>query len=331
MNDIKRVAGLDSLRFVLAFIVLLYHTGYSHVYSIIDRNTIIGKVTSAGLDTLFNGPAAVVVFFIISGFCIHYPNRKQQNIKIIQFYCKRFIRILLPIIICYIVLKLYGKKHSPFTNFVGWSIMCELIYYIIYPFIFYFLRFINLYLLLILSLSLSFYWVWSVNPYAFMYPSYGILGNAILGLPCFIIGMVLATISKRERYMFLKNIFLVRILIFLLSNLCFSFMLHLKVGFPWTLNIFALFAFLWLNHEILHYKSKLPAKLVEHAGKWSYSLYLVHGLILVLYKGYDIKPYNSTLEWIFLLIIILTASYAYYLIVEKPSLILAKRISLLMQ
>lgn len=331
MNDIKRVAGLDSLRFVLAFIVLLYHTGYSHVYSIIDRNTIIGKVCSAGLDTLFNGPAAVVVFFIISGFCIHYPNRKQQNIEIIKFYCKRFIRILLPIIICYIVLKLYGNKHSPFTNFVGWSIMCELIYYIIYPLILYSLRFINLYLLLILFLSLSFYLVWSVNPYAFMYPSYGILGNAILGLPCFIIGMILATISNRERYMFLKNIVLVRILIFLLSNLCFSFMLHFKVGFPWTLNFFALFAFLWLNHEILHYDSKLPIKLLEHAGKWSYSLYLVHGLILVLYKGYDIKPYNNTLEWIFLLIIILIASYAYYLIVEKPSRILAKRISLLMQ
>lgn len=323
----QRIDGLDSIRFILAIFVLLYHIGHSHIYSFIDRSTLIGKFIAAVLDCLFNGPAAVIVFFIISGFCIHYPYVKQKKIKLINFYARRYIRIMLPILTCYTLIDICGDGNYTFTAIIGWSIICELIYYTIYPLILVIIKYININLILCLSFIFSIFCVWYINPNAFMYPSYGVFGNAILGFPCFFLGIVLARLSMSDKFIFIKNIYVIRFILFFLSNICFSFMLHLKIGFPWTLNFFAILAFFWLYHEIMHYRLSPPSKLLEWGGKWSYSLYLVHGLILVLYKVYNINPYESILEWFILLIAILVASYVFYLLIEKPSRILAYRFS----
>jgi peptidoglycan/LPS O-acetylase OafA/YrhL len=323
----RRVDGLDSIRFILAIIVLIYHIGYSHIYNFIDRTTITGKLVGAGLDCLFNGPAAVIVFFVISGFCIHYPHIKKSEVNILNFYTRRFIRILLPILTCYTIIKIYGVGNNTFTEIVGWSIFCELIYYTIYPLVFFIIKYIKLNFILCLSFILSIFWVWFINPNAFMYPSYGVLGNAIVGLPCFLLGIVLTNFSMTGKFIFVNNIYIIRFFIFLLSSVCFSFMLHLKIGFPWTLNFFAIFAFIWLYHEIKHFSISPPSKFLEWAGKWSYSLYIVHGLVLVLYKGHNIHPYETILEWIFLLLSMLIGSYIFYLIVENPSRILSYKIS----
>jgi peptidoglycan/LPS O-acetylase OafA/YrhL len=77
----------------------------------------------------------------------------------------------------------------------------------------------------------------------------------------------------------------------------------------------------------MYFRLSPPIKLLEWAGKWSYSLYLVHGLILVLYKGHNVVPYETILEWLILLLSMLIASYIFYLIIEKPSHILAYRVS----
>lgn len=326
-NLMRRIDGLDSIRFILAIFVLLYHIGHSHIYSFIDRSTLIGKFIAAGLDCLFNGPAAVIVFFIISGFCIHYPYVKERNIKLINFYARRYIRIMLPILTCYTLIHICGDGSNPFTEIIGWSIICELIYYTIYPLILVFIKYINLNLIYWLSFIFSIFCVWYINPNAFMYPSYGVFGNAILGFPCFVLGIILARLSMTDKFILVKNIYMIRFTLFFLSNICFSFMLHLKIGFPWTLNVFALLAFFWLYHEIMHFRISPPSKLLEWGGKWSYSIYIVHGLILVLYKAYNIKPYESILEWFILLITMLVASYVFYLVIEKPSRILSYRIS----
>ena len=328
----QRINGLDSIRFILALFVLLYHVGHSNIYSFIDRTSTIGKLIAACLDCLFNGPAAVIVFFVISGFCIHYPHIKKIKVNILNFFTRRYIRIMLPILTCYTLIYIYGDGNNPFTEIIGWSIFCELIYYTIYPLIFIIIKYINLNLILCISFILSIFWVWLINPNAFMYPSYGILGNAILGFPCFLLGIVLANLSMKDlsmkgKFIFNNNIYIIRFCILFLSNICFSLMLHLKIGFPWTLNFFAIFAFVWLYHEILHFKLSPPSKLLEWAGKWSYSLYLVHGLILVLYKGQNIDPFETILEWLILLLSMLIGSYIFYLIIEKPSHILAYRVS----
>jgi peptidoglycan/LPS O-acetylase OafA/YrhL len=37
----------------------------------------------------FNGPAAVIIFFVISGFCIHCPNRKRIEFSSWKTYYAR--------------------------------------------------------------------------------------------------------------------------------------------------------------------------------------------------------------------------------------------------
>jgi peptidoglycan/LPS O-acetylase OafA/YrhL len=79
----KRIEGLDSIRFVLAFIVLVGHMGLplpDFVY--FDSVYLINLLKLFGL--IFNGPAAGIIFFILSGFVIHYPfieNYNKFNIK----------------------------------------------------------------------------------------------------------------------------------------------------------------------------------------------------------------------------------------------------------
>jgi peptidoglycan/LPS O-acetylase OafA/YrhL len=72
----KKVIGLDSIRFVLAFIVLLGH-GTMPIFS---DNLIAQSKIFYYMDLLMKcfqpvGVAAVMGFFIISGFVIHYPYR----------------------------------------------------------------------------------------------------------------------------------------------------------------------------------------------------------------------------------------------------------------
>jgi peptidoglycan/LPS O-acetylase OafA/YrhL len=69
-----RVQGLDSIRFS-ALVVVLFHFGLiSRSYLGTDPRG-LAAVSRGILGSLFDGPAAVIVFFVISGFCIHFPFR----------------------------------------------------------------------------------------------------------------------------------------------------------------------------------------------------------------------------------------------------------------
>jgi peptidoglycan/LPS O-acetylase OafA/YrhL len=60
----ERVKGLDQLRFIMAVIVLIGHGALP-----IFENTIMRGIAG----NAFVGVAAVMVFFMLSGFVIHYP------------------------------------------------------------------------------------------------------------------------------------------------------------------------------------------------------------------------------------------------------------------
>jgi len=72
-ND--RVHGLDSLRAVLAFAVVLSHNGLFPLSPNPGSSAGIGAIAKALYGTSVNGAAAVIAFFVISGFCIHFPYR----------------------------------------------------------------------------------------------------------------------------------------------------------------------------------------------------------------------------------------------------------------
>lgn len=321
----NRILGLDSIRFLAAVWVMFYHVGTSSLYEHLDRSNLFGKVLGAGLDCIFNGPAAVIVFFVISGFCIHYPFReKEATVHIPSFLIRRYIRILIPLLLCLGLTLAMGLPTDTVGRLVGWSIECELIYYTIYPVLLQIGRKVGWGKLVALFLPVSLIYIGLTNPRAGMYPSFGLWGNALIGLPCWILGVKLAEYSPKLWKPSLRNLWISRALLFFASMLCFSMMLHMKIGLPWSLNFFAVLSFFWLSQEIHHFQNKLPIGWLEWGGKWSYSLYLIHGPLNVQFDRWELNLGGNLIEWGLKILFILIFSYVFYLIVEKPSHQLAR-------
>ena len=92
MNNYKSISffkGLNSLRFIAAFLVVMHHTE-----TIRKKN---GLPNLEWLSLFKNGNNAVLFFFVLSGFLITYlllkENRTTNTISIKTFYLKRVLRI----------------------------------------------------------------------------------------------------------------------------------------------------------------------------------------------------------------------------------------------
>src|SRR5215469_13011038 len=131
-NEVReRVGGLDSIRFACAFVVVLFHFGVVP-HSILGTG-LLGLTARGILGSLFDGPAAVIVFFVISGFCIHFPYRKNPTVNLPAYYSRRLIRIGAPALIALLLWAWVGVKLAPDDPGIFWSIICEIEYYLLYP------------------------------------------------------------------------------------------------------------------------------------------------------------------------------------------------------
>ena len=96
-SEIKKVAGLDTLRFFCALWVLLGHGAAPPLTAGLNLGTWWGALLHEMYGMVFSGPAAVIVFFVISGFCIHYPYRQNGIPSLGGYFARRYTRILLPL------------------------------------------------------------------------------------------------------------------------------------------------------------------------------------------------------------------------------------------
>jgi peptidoglycan/LPS O-acetylase OafA/YrhL len=330
-SNSKWVGGLDSLRFVLAMVVFLGHLDNSYALLFKSSTNVLVKWFGIGLNHVFFGPGAVVGFFIISGFVIHYPV-KSQKLEVRAFLLRRWVRIALPLIVVVLVSIYYNR----FYFIPIWSLYCELIYYTLYPI----LRRIRLAWLKQYFISLA---VALLLPVFFAHGeltsllnfrnidytgSFAALGDLLtwaVGLPCWLLGVLLAENidSFSDRISSLKMYF-VRLLVLAVGVCVVGLKAHLFVSFIFTLNFFAWLLYFWIRLEIQFFRSHKPLGILEYCGRFSYSLYLLHGLIgsfLVLMMDVDIKTY-----FIFVFLSLL-ASWIFYLVIEEPSHQLSKRIS----
>lgn len=102
----------------------------------------------------------------------------------------------------------------------------------------------------------------------------------------------------------------------------------LIIGYPASHWIFALFAFFWLQKEIAWFRDHPPVRIFENAGRWSYSIYLIHGFVLVAFARIA-SPYPLAL-WAAQLAAVLACSYGFYLCVEAPSHLAARHMGALL-
>jgi peptidoglycan/LPS O-acetylase OafA/YrhL len=86
--------------------------------------------------------------------------------------------------------------------------------------------------------------------------------------------------------------------------------------------------YFWLRAEASYYWDKNPWRLLVWGGQWSYSRYLVHPLVISMCAASGLLAFESRRDWIVVVVLILLASYVFYLVVEWPSHNLARKISL---
>lgn len=325
-NKTSWVNGLDSIRFVLALIVLLSHLPDPYVLAL--KHSHNGLLHIAGLfgDHLFNGAAAVTGFFIISGFVIHYPHRHTSQLNVMSFLVRRWVRIGIPMLVVGLVGACYGK----FASLPLWSLYCELVYYTLYPLLIkiklswqqklcaaYALSAI----LIIVMFSAGRGWInmpslnegRNITWQAFI---------VFINLPCWMLGVLLAeradnfTVSVSMPY-----IWSMRIGSFALAMVSVVLRMHYQISFTYTLVVFALFFYKWLEAEIIYHKNNPAGQFSEYFGKFSYSLYLCHLLFITLIAHYIPLTAYTFILYILLPIIL---SYIAYLVVEYPSHRLAR-------
>lgn len=326
----ERVVGMDSIRFFAALWVAFYHLGFPSTFSLKERISVEEKILGAVLDSLFCGPAAVIVFFVISGFCIHFPYRNgRKELDPGTFLLRRYIRILVPLIICIATLNMMGMTYDCLGHLVGWSIECELIYYTAYPLILILGRKAGWSKIIFIFFPLALFLVLPRNPTAMMYPSFGLVWNALLGFPCWLLGCKLAEGFKVRVDPSAKTKLFWRVLVIATASLTFSLMIHAGLGFPWSLNFFAIITFFWLKNELSTTKQKCFS-IFEWGGKWSYSFYMLHVPISRVYNenlGFANNEVLSPEHWILRLLCVFAGSYIFYLAFEKTSHEFARRIT----
>lgn len=325
----KRITGLDSIRFVLAFIVLLGH-GTVPIFSIslVARYPFLEYV-NALIGNSFVGIAAVMAFFIISGFCIHYPYACGKKMNTKEFYLKRITRIAIPAIAAWCIYEVTLNLYMG----VIWSLICELIYYFIYPLLlkvgakkFKYLLWISF----LASLTISVVYSTNSSIYNGDFHRMGFAFTWLVSLPVWILGLILAEdlVQSESITIHLNYLIIMRLVVWGGAAICSVLRFHLHIAYVFTLPIYSLLLYSWLKIEIRYFSTKEESKILAWGGLMSYSLYLIHAYVIEIIRiSYSLQVLSL---WLCLLGIVASLFFGclFYLLVEKPSHYLSKSLNL---
>lgn len=332
---LTRYPILDALRFVLAFWVVMSHFGTFPLFAGVDMKTRLGRVLAHGWSTTTFGTAAVIGFFIISGFCIHLPFRNEETLVLSRYYVRRYLRILVPLacgvsvfFLVGIPVKLLGND-SVLWRTVLWSLLCEEIYYALYPLLRLFRSHFGWIALLSGSFGLAITSL-ATHSYADDWQRYGPIRTAFILLPIWLLGCLLA-----ERVMQIRplnsasTIWAWRIGIWSASWVCELLHFKLHVYYTFTMLPFGVLAFFWILQEIRYGMTGAePWKPLISCGAWSYSLYLIHGPAMFFFaEKLHLPNLGYFVNWFFTYAFILGASFIFYVLIERPSHRQARKIA----
>jgi peptidoglycan/LPS O-acetylase OafA/YrhL len=326
----KWFCNVDSIRFILAFVVMLSHSNLVYVVALKHSGYLLLRLIGYFLANAFDGTSAVIAFFVISGFVIHYPN-KSGIPNLTKFWIRRFVRIIVPLLSVIIIGIFFNHPEKR----VLWSLYCEMIYYAAYPFLSYIKaswksKLIGAYAVLAVIICLIAYHDFDAvfkkvydNYHSFFMPLQMLL-MAIELLPCWLLGVIIAEQIDDLNSATFKSLVIYRLLVFIASWCCSVGKFHFHVHYMISLNIFALLLFKWIKAEVTYFKHNSPNPILEKMGEFSYSLYLCHPLM---YFILSLFITNTFFTYPILILITITGSYCFYLLVEKPSHLLAQKVN----
>jgi len=132
----EHVAGLDTLRLIAAAWVCCSHGARAPLSEMLSGQGTFGAILGGLNNGIFNGVAAVMMFFVISGFVIHRINVGRERLDIAGHYARRITRIAPPLLAIYLICALLGSLYAGVLREVLWSVYSEIAYYALYPLLF---------------------------------------------------------------------------------------------------------------------------------------------------------------------------------------------------
>jgi peptidoglycan/LPS O-acetylase OafA/YrhL len=336
-DGIRRVDGLryavvDALRFVLALWVTVGHYKMFPLFAGANEATGVGRFLVHAWESVVFGSPAVIVFFVISGFCIHLPYRGDRKMEIGRYYLRRYTRILIPVLAALGVYQFVGQRfvwwgeRSILWQSPLWSLLCEEIYYAVYPLLRRLRSAVSWKRVIPVSFAVS-VGVAATRVRAVSWYECGPLGTAVILLPVWLLGCLLAEeveTPQAPSAIVWWRIWMWRFGVWFASWI--TEMLHFKahVHLTQTMAWFGIIAYLWVKNEIAWSKTRAPSRVLAWAGLWSYSLYLVHAQTADIWYALNIQNVGPRLFWCGVILSSLAGAYAFYLVVERPSHRLAR-------
>lgn len=341
----KFIKGFDTLRGISIIFVLITHLG---LYHLLPENSYIRQ----RVWLLMSGTTGVQIFFTLSGFLItkillHELN-EHNRINFLHFYVRRFLRLLPPLIVFYIITAtlmhqgmiestrfgfllsfFYLYNFVPNTHYTSelghtWSLALEEQYYLLWPFVIsYFKKKTAFILILILLLTCviaihqypTFSFTKGFRPSRWFIPA---VAPIVIG--SFFAWLINNQEGKYRTYFKQKNKYL------LIGLLFFLFPLYtptpiLDLSFIFQ-SIGISFVLIWvLYNQNSKFTTILGNKFLSYIGTISYGLYVYQGLYLTTGPSGKLWiqqfPQNLVLTF-------LTAVLSFHLL-EKPILKLKKK------
>lgn len=317
-----RVDRLDAFRFLAALWVALGHGVAPRIpVEWVGDSTVL--LMLAGLyKNLFNGQAAVIVFFVISGFCVHVPQRGRGGFDPVAHLLRRSFRLVPPMLAAMLAARALGVASAEFDG-VLWTLYAELVFYALYPVLLVAARRHGWGPLVIGAYALALATLLTGEPTPF-FDGMGIAATCALGLPCWLLGCLLAerldarpdAATPRAR----ATLWTLRLAVVGVAVACSALRFKTSIGHPWTLPAYALLVHAWLSRELLDARAAAAGnglwRLCARAGAWSYSLYLTHLLVVLPWRGIDAPAGTGTP---LLLAAVCVVAYAFHRAIERPS------------
>jgi len=339
MNN--RLLFLDSIRGIAALIVVL-----SHIIEMSVDNGINVYFLGDLYHAIDIGRLGVIVFFLLSGFVIPMSLKKRSGGEILNFGLKRFFRLYpvywFSIIFAAIIGVGFGVEvinvqqvlmnFTMIHKFFGyesviaayWTLHLELIFYVLCALLFklgiyeirkYSYAFSLVFMVFAILLSLLRYYFGIKVPVVMA-----------LGLSCMFLGAYfnyLLSIDNKEGY----SKFYILVSVFFIA-LYISHSYYYQEGWlRWYLSYVASFLVFFSMVTYL----KINNKWVCLLGDVSYSLYLLHSVVIGLVFLYFSKYFDKDVAFIYLSLVIIFSSillsYVTYRLIEVPFQVVGGRIT----
>lgn len=328
----ERHHSLDYLRGICAFGIMIFHS-ICHIYSAPESDSFIAKV----------GIYGVSMFFILSGITLFhvYQNKIHSSLDVLLFFLKRFFRIFPLLWLCVILTSILTKNFnfkilainfSALYSFIyrtdyivegAWSIGNELYFYVLFPFAIILNQKsrIAFFLVFLFSLALGYYFSYNLlDVNKNLKEQWSLYIHPLNQFFLFTGGMLISSLSAyfKTYRIVLFSLLILSFLLFLLyeTNDNQDILLVTKsTRFILSLTCFLIcFSVFKLNFKLNNFLHTT----LNFIGKISYSIYLLHPIIImIVLKIAFFKDFKTLQILTIILLSFIFSSLVYYYIEEK--------------